>query len=94
MVGALGVRLRVRDHRPGGGTGVGAASGALRREAPPRVFCDSPLQIAATVLFPAAVAALVYLLPATATARDDLGAWPPIEYPVLPTGRIGTIWSN
>lgn len=59
-------------------------------EAPAVFFGHSPWQIAATVLFPAGVAALVYLLAVTATARDDLGAWPPVEYPALPTGRIGT----
>jgi len=59
-------------------------------EAPAVFFGHSPLQIAATLLFPAAVAAMVYLLAAVATPRDDLGAWPPIEYPALPTGRIGT----
>ena len=40
-------------------------------------FGHSPLQVAATVLFPAAVAALVYALIAVSTSRDDLGAWPP-----------------
>lgn len=59
-------------------------------EAPAVFFGHLPLQIAATLLFPAAVAAIVYLLAAVATPRDDLGAWPPIEYPALPTGRIGT----
>jgi hypothetical protein len=91
VVGALGVRLRY------GTIDLAAAPVSEQHrvhyvvEAPAVFFGHSPLQIAATVLFPAAVAALVYLLPATATARDDLGAWPPIEYPVLPTGRIGTI---
>ena len=60
-------------------------------EAPAVFFGHSPLQVAATLLFPAAVAAIVYLLAAVATPRDDLGAWPPIEYPVVPTGRIGTV---
>jgi hypothetical protein len=59
-------------------------------QAPAVFFGHSPLQIAMTLLLPAGVAALVYLLAATATPRDDLGAWPPVEYPVLPTGRIGT----
>jgi hypothetical protein len=52
-------------------------------EAPPVLFGHSPLQIAATVLFPAAIAALVYALIAVSTARDDLGAWPPVEPPVI-----------
>jgi hypothetical protein len=51
-------------------------------EAPAVLFGHSPLQIAATVLFPAAIAALVYALIAVSTARDDLGAWPPVETPV------------
>jgi hypothetical protein len=52
-------------------------------EAPPVFFGHSVLQIAASVLFPAAVAALVYALIAVSTARDDLGAWPPVEPPVI-----------
>ncbi|MDZ4265387.1 MAG: DUF2567 domain-containing protein [Mycobacterium sp.] len=60
-------------------------------EAPAVFFGHSPLQIAATVLLPAAVAALVYLLAVTATPRDDLGAWPPVEYPVPTTGRTQTV---
>lgn len=59
-------------------------------EAPAVFFGHSPLQIAASVFVPAGVAVLVYLLAAAATARDDLGAWPPVENPVLLTGRIGT----
>lgn len=48
-------------------------------EAPPVFFGHSPLQIAATLLLPAALAALVYALLAVATPRDDLGAWPALE---------------
>lgn len=46
-------------------------------EAPPVFLGHGPLQIAVTLLLPAALAALVYALLAVATARDDLGAWPP-----------------
>ncbi len=46
-------------------------------------FAHGPLQIAATVLFPAAAAALVYALMAVSTQPDDLGAWPPVEEPLL-----------
>ena len=53
-------------------------------EAPAVFFGHGPLQIASTILFPAAAAALVYALMAVSTQRDDLGAWPPIEEPVLP----------
>lgn len=42
-------------------------------------FGHSPLQVAGTVLFPAAMAALVYALMAVSTVRDDLGGWPPQE---------------
>jgi hypothetical protein len=52
-------------------------------EAPTVFFGHSVLQIAATVLFPVAIAALIYALLAVSTARDDLGAWPPMEEPVL-----------
>ena len=51
-------------------------------EAPAVFFGHSPLQVAASVLFPAAIAALVYALIAVSTERDDLGAWPPVEPPV------------
>ena len=52
-------------------------------EAPAVFFGHSPLQIAATLLLPAATAALVYALMAVSTQRDDLGAWPPVEGPVV-----------
>ncbi|WP_102140946.1 DUF2567 domain-containing protein [Mycobacterium hubeiense] len=52
-------------------------------EAPPVFFGHSPLQVAATILLPAATAALVYALIAVSTARDDLGAWPPVEQATL-----------
>jgi hypothetical protein len=52
-------------------------------EAPAVFFGHSPLQIAATILLPAATAALVYALIAVSTHRDDLGAWPPVEGPVI-----------
>ena len=51
-------------------------------EAPPVFFAHSPLLIAASILFPAAMAALTYALIAVSTSRDDLGGWPPVE-PVL-----------
>jgi len=59
-------------------------------EAPAVFFGHGPLQIATFVLFPAAVAALIYGLCAVSTPRDDLGAWPPAEPSAL-TGRIGTV---
>lgn len=48
-------------------------------EAPPVFFGRSPLQMACTLLLPAATAALVYAVPAAATARDDLGGYPSVE---------------
>jgi hypothetical protein len=52
-------------------------------EAPPVFPGHHPLQIAVTLLLPAALAALVYGLMTVATPRDDLGAWPP-EDPRIP----------
>jgi hypothetical protein len=43
-------------------------------EAPPVFFGSGPLQIATTLLWPAAVAALVYALLAAGSAHDDLGS--------------------
>ncbi len=48
-------------------------------EAPPVFFGHSPLLIACTLLLPASTAALVYAVPAAATARDDLGGYPPVK---------------
>jgi MFS family permease len=52
-------------------------------EAPAVFFGHSALQIAATILLPAATAALVYALMAVSTQRDDLGGWPPVQEPVI-----------
>jgi Protein of unknown function (DUF2567) len=49
-------------------------------EAPSVFFGHSPMQIAMTLLLPAATAALVYALMAVSTARDDLGGYPPVDY--------------
>jgi hypothetical protein len=46
-------------------------------QAPSVFFGHSPWQIAATLLVPAATAALIYALLAVSTARDDLGGYPP-----------------
>jgi hypothetical protein len=48
-------------------------------EAPSVFFGHAPLQMATTLLVPAATAALVYALLAVSTARDDLGAYPPMD---------------
>ncbi|MGW0158751.1 DUF2567 domain-containing protein [Mycobacterium sp. NPDC003323] len=64
-------------------------------EAPAVFFGHGPFVIAATILLPAAVAALTYALMAVSASRDDLGAWPPVHYagmyppipvPVAPVG--------
>jgi F0F1-type ATP synthase assembly protein I len=52
-------------------------------EAPPVFFATSGWLIAASILFPVAMAALVYSMIAVSSSRDDLGGWPP-EEPVLP----------
>lgn len=61
-------------------------------EAPSVFFGHTPLQVALTLLLPAAVAAMVYVLGAVSTTRDDLGGWPPVEpaTPVPATGRTET----
>ena len=59
-------------------------------EAPAVFFGHGPLQLAASIIVPAGVAALVYAICALSTKRDALGAWPPIEVPhlVTPAGPI------
>jgi len=47
----------------------------------PGVFAGhGPLQIAVTLLLPAALAALVYSVLAVAAPRDDLGGWPAVDH--------------
>lgn len=48
-------------------------------QAAPVFFGPSRLEMACTLLLPAATAALVYAVPVAATARDDLGGFPPGE---------------
>lgn len=48
-------------------------------QAAPVFFGPSWLEMACTLLLPAATAALVYAVPVAATARDDLGGFPPGE---------------
>ncbi|OHU93325.1 DUF2567 domain-containing protein [Mycobacterium talmoniae] len=61
-------------------------------EAPPVFFGHTPLQIAASLLLPAATAALVYALGAASNARDDLGGYPPVasfvETVAAPAGAV------
>lgn len=42
-------------------------------------FGHTPLQIVSSLVFPAALGALVYAMCAVASSRDDLGGWPPQE---------------
>jgi hypothetical protein len=50
-------------------------------EAPPVFFGRTPWVMACTLLLPAMAAALVYAVPAAATARDDLGGYPAVDSP-------------
>ncbi|MEE6176672.1 DUF2567 domain-containing protein [Mycobacterium sp. 050134] len=55
---------------------VGKPAVAYVIEAPPVFFSDQPLQAAATLGWPVAIAALVYAVLAASDVRDDLGALP------------------
>lgn len=57
-------------------------------EAPPVFVGHHPLQVAVTLLLPAALAALVYAFMTVATPRDDLGAWPEED----PLARAATVY--
>jgi Protein of unknown function (DUF2567) len=50
-------------------------------QAPPVFFGPGPLQVVLTLLWPAAIAALVYALLAAGNARDDLGGLPVADQP-------------
>ncbi|OBF03206.1 hypothetical protein A5730_22240 [Mycobacterium sp. ACS4054] len=58
-------------------------------QAPPVFFADHPLQVALTLLWPAAIAALVYAVFAAADARDDLGVLPAGSSAALPVAGGG-----
>jgi Protein of unknown function (DUF2567) len=62
-------------------------------EAPSVFFAHTPLMIAATFLFPAAMAALTYSLLAVSTARDDLGGWPAEEPEAPVTAAVAPLSS-
>jgi hypothetical protein len=62
----------------------GKPSVAYVIQAPPVFFSDQPLQVATTLMWPAAVAALVYAVLAAANARDDLGGLPVADHPLPP----------
>jgi hypothetical protein len=50
-------------------------------------YGHTPWQIAASVIVPAGIVALIYAICALSTKRDDLGAWPPISDPA-PTAVV------
>ncbi len=59
----------------------GTPSVAYVTQAPPVFISDGPLQVTMTLLWPSAIAALVYAVLAAADARDDLGALPAADQP-------------
>jgi hypothetical protein len=62
----------------------GKPSVAYVIQAPPVFLSQGPLQVAMTLMWPAAVAALVYAVLAAADARDDLGGVPVAGQPPHP----------
>ena len=52
-------------------------------EAPGVFFGHTAWQLAATIVFPAGIAALIYAVCALAATRDDLGAWPTDPAPTM-----------
>lgn len=79
--GALLVRLRDGALNFDAVPVVGKPAVAYVVQAPPVFFSDNPLQVAATLVWPVAIAALVYAVLAAAHARDDLGALPAGDQP-------------
>jgi Protein of unknown function (DUF2567) len=62
-------------------------------QAPPVFFAQAPLHVAATLIWPAATAALLYAVLAAASSRDDLGGRPVPErrfspQPVTPEASV------
>lgn len=74
--GALLARLRYGSLNFDAVPLLGSPAVAYVTQAPPVFFSHGLLQVAATLLWPAAVATLVYALFAAADSRDDLGAVP------------------
>jgi Protein of unknown function (DUF2567) len=60
-------------------------------QAPSALFGHTPLQVAAGLVVPAAVATLVYALQAAVAVRDDLGAYPPQEPLTAPESEPVTV---
>jgi hypothetical protein len=80
-VGVLLVRLRYGALNLDAVPLSGKPSVAYVIQAPPVFFAHGPLQVATTLLWPAAIAALVYALLAAGNARDDLGGLPVADQP-------------
>jgi Protein of unknown function (DUF2567) len=74
--GAVLVRLRYGPLNFDAVPLSGKPSVAYVIQAPPVFFSLGPLQVAMTLAWPAAIAALVYAVLAAANARDDLGGLP------------------
>ena len=90
---ATGVAVALAHWRYGAADHQGAVLSPDNRvayftEAPPVFVGHHPLQIAVTLLLPAALAALVYAFMTVATPRDDLGAWPEED----PLARAATVY--
>jgi hypothetical protein len=90
--GAVLVRLRYGELNFDAIPLPGSPAVAYVIEAPPVFFSQGPLQVAVTLLWPAATAALVYAVLAAADARDDLGAVPVADRPsdALPVAAGGS----
>jgi hypothetical protein len=80
-VGALLVRLRYGASNFGAIPLSSDHKVAYLIQAPPVLFAHGPLQVAATLFWPAGIAALVYAVLAAANARDDLGGLPVPDQP-------------
>jgi Protein of unknown function (DUF2567) len=85
-VGALLVRLRYGGSNFDAVPLFGKPAVAYVVQAPPVFFGLGPLQVVLTLLWPAAIAALVYALLAAGNSRDDLGGLPVADQstPALP----------
>jgi hypothetical protein len=88
-VGAALIRLRYGDLNFDAVPLSGEHRIAYVVQAPPVFYAQKPLQVAATLMWPAATACLVYAVFAAASARDDLGGLPvanqpAVEAPVAP----------
>lgn len=86
---ATGVGAALAHQRYGAADHQGVALSSDNRvhyftEAPPVFMGHSAIQIALTLLLPAALSALVYALMVVGTPRDDLGGWPSDERENVP----------